>query len=28
MFLPNILILFLGISLLEGTGYMSRVYWI
>ena len=25
MFLPNILILFLGISLLEGTGYMSRV---
>jgi len=23
MFLPNILILFLGISLLEGTGYMS-----
>ncbi|MDX4028540.1 ferrous iron transport protein B [Aliarcobacter skirrowii] len=25
MFLPNILILFLGISLLESTGYMSRV---
>ena len=25
MFLQNILILFLGISLLEGTGYMSRV---
>ena len=25
MFLPNILILFLGISILEGTGYMSRV---
>ncbi|MGJ0312976.1 ferrous iron transport protein B [Aliarcobacter cryaerophilus] len=25
MFLPNILILFLGISLLEGTGYMSRI---
>ena len=25
MFLPNILILFLGISLLEGIGYMSRV---
>ncbi|MDH5464696.1 MAG: ferrous iron transport protein B [Thiovulaceae bacterium] len=25
MFLPNILILFVGIALLEGTGYMSRV---
>ena len=25
LFLPNIMILFLGIALLEGTGYMSRV---
>jgi len=25
MFLPNIMILFFGIALLEGTGYMSRV---
>ena len=25
MFLPNILILFVGIALLETTGYMSRV---
>ncbi len=25
VFLPNIIILFLGIALLEGTGYMSRV---
>lgn len=25
LFLPNIMILFLGIALLETTGYMSRV---
>ena len=25
MFLPNIIILFIGIALLETTGYMSRV---
>ncbi len=28
MFVPNIIILFIGIALLEGTGYMSRVAYL
>jgi ferrous iron transport protein B len=28
MFVPNIMILFIGIALLEGTGYMSRVAYL